>query len=347
MQNSKRMVRTKTPGIKAECLRKAYEAVFPFKDCVPKNSLGIYSPDEKYKCKRAVCYSKAKLVLARYPIFDAFVDTADFGDIANEPAVWGVCGQTATRANELEEKNFLLCYQSGKRFIAKAIVDTTKSGENFLSVARIDTDEDHITQFLDGMKNERRLFNQRKLEQQQLKRMGGCHHRGRPCKKARLDEDASNETDSSEENEEEEEEESMKEEEVVETSSEHSSDESSSDNGSEESSPDNGSEESFVQSTPEESYVPASSSEEGSFATTSEDSGCGFFADASEYSADCGDFMSPFFESDMGWKQPEETVSPDFQRMYYEVFDLPFPSSSNEDNSSEEAECFWENPYRF
>jgi len=166
-------IRTKTPGLKAECLRKAFDAVFEGNRCIPKNSIGIYTPDEIYRCKRAVCFSSTPLVFSKFAVFSSFKPSLDtLGTLARKTLVWGVCGQTPTRANELEEKKFLLCYKKEKKFIAAAIVDTEKTSAegDSLRVTGMSGNERSINQVLDMMKAERFDFNQKRLMHLAMKR---------------------------------------------------------------------------------------------------------------------------------------------------------------------------------
>jgi len=328
MTNGKRVIRTKTPGIKADCLKRAYGAVFPSKECVPKNSLGIYTPDGIYKCKRAVCYSRTNLVLSDCDVYNTF-RLVDFGDVATEPVVWGVCGQTATRANELEEKKFLLCYKSGRRFIAKAIVDTAKTPDNLLSVVRVDANKDTVIQFLNGMKAERAVFKQKKSEQQQLKRMRkwDCSFQ-RNGKKPRFGGDETDSDDDAVSSSFSDSEPNAEPSPVnpihVESGEEERSSEDSFDDSLE--TPD---ESSFASPTenPEDKQLPES------------------VVGQSYYEVDTDSPESPLFESDLSCFECKDH----FQRMYYEVFNLPFPSPQEEDESSESEYdriwCDWENPY--
>jgi len=180
-------IRTKTPGLKAECLKKAFDALFEGCKSVPKNSIGIYTPDESYRCKRAVCFSGTALVLSKFDVYTNFKNNLDcIGSLARKSLIWGVCGQTPTRANELEEKKFLLCYKKEKKFIAAAVVDTDKisvDGES-LRVTCMNGNERNINDILDMMKAERSDFNQKKLMHQAMKR-ARCLTAGLPGRKIR------------------------------------------------------------------------------------------------------------------------------------------------------------------
>jgi len=192
-------IRTKTPGLKAECLRKAFDAVFEGNRCIPKNSIGIYTPDEIYRCKRAVCFAAAPLVLSKFDVYSNFKPFLDsIGSLARKTLVWGVCGQTPTRANELEEKKFLLCYKKEKKFIAAAIVDTDKktADADSLTVTGMNGNERNINQVLDMMKAERYDFNKKKLLHQAMKRAARLSSGNLPKKVRKFSSESSDETDS-------------------------------------------------------------------------------------------------------------------------------------------------------
>lgn len=168
---SKVLVRgTKTPGLKADCLNKGFTAVFPGRRSIPKNSKGIYTPDEEFMCKRAVCYSETSLALNKFSILDPY-SLSCLGSKAKEQCVWGVCGQIATRANELEEKNFILCYRKGKRFIAAALIEAGKAADGAsLYVVRTDVNKENIRLALEVMKAERKDFSMKRMQHEMMKR---------------------------------------------------------------------------------------------------------------------------------------------------------------------------------
>jgi len=156
-------VKKKSPGVNCQCLEKGFKSVFLSEEFLHKNSLSIYTPDEVFKCKRGVCFSKLPLVLESFPMYQTF-GLQCLGKVAEEPHIWGICGRSATRANELEDEWFLLCYKIEKRFISQAILHIDGSS------VFLDVNKASITQLLDDMRTETKTYSQHKKENKHLKR---------------------------------------------------------------------------------------------------------------------------------------------------------------------------------
>jgi len=149
--------------LRCSALRSAYGALFPGIRFCCKNSVGIYTPDEVFMCKRGVCFSLEKLVLTN------FLSEIALGTVTAKSLVWGICGIVPTRANEAVDRTFLLCYQDGKRFIAQALVNTDEMLDGSITI-KASEDRNAVTDTLKAMQRETVEYSRRKQENKQARK---------------------------------------------------------------------------------------------------------------------------------------------------------------------------------
>ena len=172
-------------GVQCDKLNRVFDALFSGRSSEVKNSVGVYTPDKVFMCKRAVRFSKEPIRLCE-------VIQGVSGDVFDSSLVWGVCSEIPTRANETFGNRLLLVFREGRRFISRGIVSVKESSlsSSNLEIEDLDMDNDRVTSFLEGMRKETRAFSlkrqaekKRRRQRRELEKESLPEDRGEPAAK--------------------------------------------------------------------------------------------------------------------------------------------------------------------